>query len=490
MAGSSQAPEAKGFRWKLIAPLGVWLVIYLWPVPAGLNVNQWHYFAVFAAVITGLILESMPVGAVGLIGLTVAGVGGYIDPDPTKSLRWMLAGFAESTVWLIVGAFVFSIGYRKSQLGRRIALVLVQKLGSNTLGLGYAVAMSDFLLAPATPSNTARSGGIVYPIISNIPRIYGSEPGPTAGKIGTYVMWTAFASTAVTSSLFFTALAPNAAALAIAKKTVGIDVSWAQWFLGFAPLGLLLMVLVPLLSYAVCRPEVKESPEIVEWSSNELKTMGPLSRNEWIMAALVLLAMFLWICGSNPTISLPLLGSNFINATMVVFVVISLMLVTGVIEFADIVAEKAAWEVFFYFTSLLTLSSGLNEIGFIKWVAEGYAKPLAGMSPTLGLILLVSFFFWVHYFFSSITSHAAAVLPVVLAVGSSIPGLSVPALTLLCVYSLGLMGVISPYAPGPAPMYYGSGYIGKGDFWKFGLIFGVIYFAGLLVIVLPWLQMI
>ncbi len=98
---------------------------------------------------------------------------------------------------MIVGAFVFSIGYRKSLIGRRIALVLVQKLGRNTLGFGYAVAMSDFLLAPATPSNTARSGGIVYPIINNTPRIYGSEPGRTAGRIGTYVMWTAFASTAV-----------------------------------------------------------------------------------------------------------------------------------------------------------------------------------------------------------------------------------------------------------------------------------------------------
>jgi citrate:succinate antiporter/L-tartrate/succinate antiporter len=175
---------------------------------------------------------------------------------------------------------------------------------------------------------------------------------------------------------------------------------------------------------------------------------------------------------------------------MVVFVVISLMLVTGVIVFEDIVSEKSAWEVFFYFTSLLTLSSGLNEIGFIKWVAEGYAKPLAGLSPTMGMILLVSFFFWIHYFFSSITSHTAAVLPVVLAVGTSIPGLSVSTLMLLCVYSLGLMGVISPYATGPAPMYFGSGYIGKRDFWKFGLIFGMIYFAGLILIVLPWLQLI
>src|SRR5437764_9990044 len=271
-------------KWKAIAPLGVWLALWLIPVPAGLNANQWHYFALFAAVITGLILESMPVGAIGIIGLTFAGVMGYVEPDPNKSLRWMLGGFSESTVWLIVGAFVFAIGYRKSGLGKRIALLLVRALGRRTLGLGYAVTFADLILAPATPSNTARSGGTIYPIISNIPRIYGSEPGPTAGKIGTYVMWTAFAATAVTSSLFLTALAPNAAALAIAKKTVGVDVSWSQWFIGFAPLGVLLILLVPLVSYFICRPEVKESPEIVIWATTELKAMGPLSRNEWVMS--------------------------------------------------------------------------------------------------------------------------------------------------------------------------------------------------------------
>ena len=164
--------------WKTVAPLLIWLALYLVPVPAGLNANQWHYFAIFAAVIAGLILESMPVGAVGIIGLTFAGISGYVEHDPNKALRWMLGGFSESTVWLIVGAFVFSIGYRKSGLGRRLALLLVRGLGRRTIGLGYAVAFSDLVLAPATPSNTVRSGGTIYPIVSNIPRIYGSEPGP------------------------------------------------------------------------------------------------------------------------------------------------------------------------------------------------------------------------------------------------------------------------------------------------------------------------
>jgi citrate:succinate antiporter/L-tartrate/succinate antiporter len=235
---------------------------------------------------------------------------------------------------------------------------------------------------------------------------------------------------------------------------------------------------------------VKESPEISAWAAGELHAMGPLSRNEWVMGALVLTAMVLWITGSNPSIALPVLGANYINATMVVFVIISLLLITRVVAFGDIVGEKAAWEVFFYFTSLLTLAAGLNDIGFIKWLATGFAKPLASMSPTLAVILLLTLFFWIHYFFSSITAHTAAVLPVVLAIGGGIANLPMPVLTLLCLYSLGLMGVISPYATGPAPIYFGSGFIRKRDFWKFGLIFGVIYFAGLIVIVMPWLRVI
>ena len=476
--------------WRMLVPFVVWLALFVAPLPAGLNSNQWHYFAVFAAVISGLVVESMPPGAVGLIGLTAAAILGYIDADPNKSLRWALSGFSDSTVWLIVGAFVFAIGYRRSGLGKRIALLLVRALGRRTLGLGYAVAFADLILAPATPSNTARSGGTIYPIISHIPKLYGSEPGPTAGNIGTYVLWTAFATTAVTSSLFLTALAPNAAALAIAKKTVGVDVGWAQWLAGMAPFGLVMIVLVPALSYVVCRPKIKASPEVSKWAAGELATMGPMTRNEWIMSGLIVLAMFLWITGSNPNIKLLVLGSNFINATMVVLLVISLMLLTGVVDLADIVAEKNAWDVFLYFTSLLTLASGLNDIGFIKWVAESFAKPLASMAPTTAMVLLVALFFWIHYFFSSITSHTAAVLPVVLAVGSAMPGMSVATLTLLCVYSLGIMGVISPYATGPAPIYFNSGYIGRSQFWKFGLIFGIVFFAGLLLIVLPWLKVI
>jgi L-tartrate/succinate antiporter len=102
---------------------------------------------------------------------------------------------------------------------------LVKLLGKKTLGLGYAVALADLALAPFTPSNTARSGGTIFPVIKNIPPLYGSEPGPTARKIGGYIMWTAFATTCLTSSMFLTGLAPNLLALSLVKQTAKIDIT-------------------------------------------------------------------------------------------------------------------------------------------------------------------------------------------------------------------------------------------------------------------------
>jgi len=391
-------------------------------------------------------------------------------------------------VWLIFGAFVFSIGYEKTGLGRRVALLLVRSLGRRTLGLGYAIALADLVLAPGTPSNTARSAGTIFPVIRAIPRLYGSEPGPTARRIGGYLMWTAFAATCVTSSMFVTALAPNAAALAFVKQATGLEITWTAWLVGFLPVGLLLVALVPLLVYVVYPPEIRTSHEVPRWAAQELARMGALGRQQLLMAALVVLAVLLWVVGSNRDIVLPLVGSQFIDATGVVLLVNALMLVTRVVEWDDILANKAAWNVLVWFATLVALADGLNRVGFVAWVARGFAARLAGIPPLVAMALLVAFFFFVHYMFASLTAHTAAVLPVVLATGMAVPGLPPKTFALLLVYALGLMGVVSPYATGPAPVYYASGYVSRRDFWVLGLLFGVLYFGALLGIGIPYLS--
>jgi L-tartrate/succinate antiporter len=476
----------KSIPWKAIIPVLVAIVIALIPAPEGLAPNAWYYFAIFVGVIVGLILEPMPAAAIGLIGVVLIAILGLpfsadqkADPAfsvPSEAIKWVLSGFSNTTVWLIFAAFMLAMGYQLTGLGRRLGLLLVRTLGRRSLGLGYAVAIADLILAPFTPSNTARSGGTVFPIIRNIPGLYGSEPGPTARKIGAYIMWTALAATCVTSSMFITSLAPNLLALDLVQQTVGLEISWLQWFIGFLPVGLILIVAVPFLSYKLYPPEIKASNEVPAWAGQELEKMGKVSRNEIIMALLAGLALVLWI-----------VGRDFIDATMVALLVICLMLITGVIKWDDVLENKAAWNVLVWFATLVTLAGGLSKVGFVTWFSEQAAVLLGGLAPMVVMIALVVIFFFVHYFFASITAQTTAVLPVFLAAGAAVPGMNITVFALLLCFTLGIMGIITPYATGPSPVYYGSGFIGRRDFWVLGLVFGVIFLLALLIIGTPYL---
>lgn len=472
--------------WRAAIPLFVGLVIAIVPAPSGLAPYAWHYFALFAATIVALITEPIPAAAIGLISVTFAGALGLPfgpiqlqDPAfrfPSEALKWALAGFINPTVWLIFGAFVFAMGYQQTGLGRRIALVLVKRLGARTLGLGYAIALSDLALAPFTPSNTARSAGIIFPVIASIPPLYGSARGESARRIGSYLTWVAFAATCITSSMFITALAPNVLALELVRKGTGVDISWTAWFLGFLPVGALLLAVLPWLVYRIYPPEIRTSAEVPQWAARELAELGRITRRELIMAALVLIALALWIAGARA-----------IDPTMVALVGISLMLVTGIVSWGDVVGNTPAWNVLVWFATLVVLADGLNKVGVVDWFGRGASAMLAGRSPLVVTSTLVALFFILHYVVAGLAAHTTALLPVMLAAGASIPGVPVRGFAMLMVFSLGLMGVLTPYACGPSAVYYESGYLPRRDFWRLGLIFGAIFLVALLVIGVPYL---
>jgi L-tartrate/succinate antiporter len=450
-------------RWRAAIPLLVGLSLAVLPVPRGLAPHAWRYLALFAATIVGLITEPIPAAAIGLISVTFAAAIGLPfspaqlhDPAfrvPAEALKWALGGFINPTVWLIFGAFVFAMGYQQTGLGRRIALGLVKRLGGRTLGLGYAIALSDLALAPFTPSNTARSAGIIFPVIASIPPLYGSTPGQSARRIGSYLMWVAFAATCVTSSMFITALAPNVLAIELARKAAGIDISWTSWFVGFLPVGVLLLVALPWLVYLIYPPEIRTSAEVPQWAAREL----------WIV------------------------GTRVIDPTTVALVGISLMLVTGIVSWPDILGNTPAWNVLVWFATLIVLADGLNKVGVVDWFGRGASSLLAGRSPLVVTASLVALFFALHYIIAGLAAHTTALLPVMIAAGASIPGVPVRGFVMLMVFSLGLMGVLTPYACGPSAVYYESGYLPRRDFWRLGLIFGAIFLTALLVIGIPYL---
>jgi L-tartrate/succinate antiporter len=478
--------------WKAVLPIAVAIVIALIPPPQGMPQHAWYFFAIFAGVIVALMFEPLPGGAIGFIGVTlVAVLSPWVLYSPAElakpgfksfnaALTWALSGFSNTTVWLIFAAFMFALGYEKTGLGKRIALMLVKAMGKRTLTLGYAVAIADTVLAPFTPSNTARSAGTVYPVIRNLPGLYDSKPNdPSARRIGSYIMWVAIATTCVTSSLFLTALAPNLLAVELVSKTAKISFTWMDWFKAFAPVGILLLLLIPLLTYWLYPPEVKQGDEVPKWAAGELGKMGGFTNREILLGILVVVALALWI-----------FGGDFINATTAAMVVISLMLLLKVVTWDDITGNKPAWNTLAWFATLVALADGLNRVGFVKWFADYVAAHMAGFSPTAAMVVLVLVFFFSHYLFASVTAHVTAMLPVMLAVGSTIPGMNMTQYALSLCLTLGIMGIITPFATGPSPVYYGSGYLPSADYWKLGAIFGVIFIAAFVLIGLPWMTMI
>lgn len=397
-------------------------------------------------------------------------------PKPADEIKWALAGFSNGTVWLIFVAFMFALGYEKTGLGKRIALALIKALGKRTLGLGYAVALSDLALAPFMPSNTARSGGTIFPIIKNIPALYGSTPDNEPRKIGGYLMWTALATTCVTSSMFLTGLAPNLLALSLVEKTAGIKIAWGEWFMAFAPVGIILFLAVPWLTYILYPPTQKVSEDAPRWAANELTKLGPITSKELTMAGLAVFALLGWI-----------FGDAYLNATLVALIALTLMILTNVISWDDLLSHKQAWNVLFWFATLVTLADGLARVGFLKWFATTSAGAMAGYAPLTIVVMLLVLFFVVHYLFASLTAHVTALLPVFLTTAAVIPGVNLKLLAMLLCFSLGLMGILTPYATGPSPIYYGSGFISRKDFWLQGFIFGAIFLAVLVIVGVPYI---
>lgn len=469
---------------KALLPVAVTLVIWFLPVPQGLTPEALHYLAIFLGVVVGLIVEPIPAASIGVLGVTLATVfmlvpqAGGKAATAASSTRWALSGFSNSVVWLIFIAYMLSMGYEKTGLGRRIAMHLIRRLGGGALSLGYAMALADGVLAPFTPSSTARSGGTIFPILKNIPPMYGSLPDQHPRRIGSFLMWLGVVNSGATSSMFLTGGAFNVLAVSIARDAFHLNVTWAGWLLALLPMGLAIFLGSPLLAYILYPPEQKHFPDTPGWAAEELKKLGLMSGREIIMGLLAIGALTMWV-----------IGDTVMNASVVGLVVLCLMLLTKVVSWDDVLGNRQAWNVFVWFGTLVTLASGLGQVGFLTWLAEHFSAMLAGYSLTAITAGLLALFYFSHYFFASLTAHVTAMLPIVLTAAGAVPGMNLLAFFYLCGCSLGIMGVISPYGSGPNPIFYGSGYIPSKDFWRLGAIFGVLFFAVLTFMGIPYTKM-
>ncbi|WP_145467995.1 anion permease [Staphylococcus pettenkoferi] len=460
---------------KFILPVVVGIILWLiTPIrPEGLSADAWHMFAIFVATIIGCITQPLPIGAVAMIGFTLTVLTGTVDIDPA------VKGFGNSSIWLIAMAFFISRGFVKTGLGRRIALQFVKLFGKKTLGLGYSLVGVDLILAPATPSNTARAGGIMYPIINALSKSFGSKADDgTARKMGSFLIFTEFHGNLITAAMFLTAMAGNPLAQSLAQHE-HIHITWMNWFLAALVPGIVSLIVVPFIIYKIYPPEIKETPDAKSWADNELKDMGHMHRDEKFMIGIFLVALILWVLGSVIDM----------NATLTAFIALSLLLLTGVLSWSDVLKETGAWNTLIWFSILVMMASQLNELGFIPWLSMTIAGSLGGLSWPVVLVLLILFYFYSHYLFASSTAHVSAMYSALL--GVAIATGAPPLFSALMIgFFSNLMASTTHYSSGPAPILYSSGYVSQKRWWLMNAGLAIVYFVIWLGLGSLWMKLI
>jgi len=466
----------------------VLITLLLLPTPDGLTPKAWGLVAIFLTTIIAIILKVMPIGVMALMAIVIVSLSQVTSTSSRGAITDALSSLASPLIWLIVVAILISRGLKKTGLGSRIGLMFVALLGKRTLGIGYGLTACELLLAPFTPSNTARGGGIVHPIMRSIANTFASDPDKgTQGKVGTYLALVNYHANPITSAMFLTATAPNPLVVDYVAKATNqsLHLSWTTWASCMLLPGLVCLSLMPLVIYLMSPPELKATPDAVSYARSELEKMGPLSLREKVMMGTFAMLLILWA-----NVPAMLFGPAWtLDPTVVAFLGLFVLLVTGTIDWDDVLSEKSAWDTLIWFGALVMLAEQLNKLGVVGWFSEGMKGAIAtsGMGWEATAAVLVLAFVFSHYLFASTTAHISAMMLAFLGVGAQlIPADYVIPFMLMMTAGSAIMMTLTHYATGTSPIIFGSGYVTLGRWWSVGFVMCVLELAVFAVVGSAW----
>ena len=453
-------------RWVVVVVTG--LVLCLAPLP-GFSAQQQHLLAVFAATIVALIARPVPMGVSVLLGATVLLLTGTLPPEK------VLAGFGNATVLLVFSAFLFARAITTTRLGVRIAYGFISRFGRTSLTLGYSVAFAGLVLAPVVPSDTARGGGIMAPIVRSLSQALDSAPGPTANRIGAYLILVAFHCTYAASAMFLTGMAANPLIASIAHNVAHVDMTWGKWALAASVPGLCTFAFIPWLLHQLSPPDLRDTEHARNHARSRLLHIGPMTRPEKYLVVIMLLVMAGWITA-------PWHG---ISNTPVALGGVCVILLIDVISWEDLLGDRAAWDALVWFALLLMMAEQLNEQGVIDLLSRSVFTHIHGWPWPLTLAALCIAYLYAHYTFASMTAHVSALYPGFLAAALA-AGVPAPIAAWPLAFFSNLNAGITHYGTGSAPVYFGAGYVSQNQWWTIGFIVSVVNLAIWLGVGLVW----
>jgi DASS family divalent anion:Na+ symporter len=447
----------------------VFVVLWWWTPPEGLTPQAWRLFAIFVGAIGSVVAGALPILTASVFAVALAVLTGLLSPADAY------AGFGNSTILLIVVAFLVAGAVVNCGLGTRGGHWIVSRFGRSTLGLSYSIFVLDAVIAPAFPSNTARSG-VLYPLVVSLAETAGARPErPDRRRLGAFLMYSGIASLSVSSALWLTAMAGNPLGTEIARK-LGIEIGFGRWLLAASVPTVLAIGVLPLALYRVIGPEVRSTPDAPAAARQALRALGPLSREEWTVLVVFVAMVAFW--GLAATLGL--------DSTAIAFFGLGALLATGVLTPADIAKQGDVLATFIWFAVLFTISSQLNDLGFMAFIGRRLASALGGLaSPTAGLILVAAYVL-LHYLFVSQTAHLLALFGVFLEVGVKL-GVNPTVLAFQLLFATNYFAAIAPQGSSANLLFAGSGYLTQAELYRFGAITTAMSVFIYFVVGTPWL---
>jgi len=463
---------SRGLLMRRTLPFALALGIWLTPVPAGLTAPAWHLFAIFVAAIAAVLVGAFP-----LLTSTMLAVAAVVLSG-TVSYAKAFGGFANPSVLLVVIAFLVAQAVVKSGLGRRISLFMVSRFGKSSLGLAYSIVITDALIAPAFPSNTAR-GGVLFPIVLSVAQGSGSKPEDEKGRrLGGYLMFCSMASLAVSSALWMTATSANPIGIQLVRE-FGLQIGFGKWLVAASVPAITAIVALPWVVARMFPPGIGETPDAPVAARKELLALGPISRDEWITAVAFALMVSGWIFAD----------ALKLNVTSIAFGGLGILLMANVLTPDDISTQGDTLTTFLWLAVLFALSGQLNELGFMGYAGQRLASHMVGLSWPVTYVALILIYVAIHYMFVSQSSQVLALLGVFLDVGVR-GGVPLPLMAFGLLFASSYFSVITPQGGSQNVIFVGSGYLKQRELYWLGLRVTLVFLGIFLLIGSGWILLV
>jgi DASS family divalent anion:Na+ symporter len=422
--------------------------------------------------IVSVVVNAFPILTVSVFAAAAAVLTNLLPADKAY------AGFANGTILLIVLAFLVARSVVKCGLGTRIGHLMVSLFGRSALGLSYSIFLVDAIIAPAFPSNTARSG-VLYPMVFSLADAAGARPGDDSRRrLGAFLMFSGVVSLSLSSALWLTAMVANPLGAEIARA-FGVQIGFVSWLIAASVPTLAGIALMPLLLRWLIAPEQNATPEAPAAARRALIELGPLHRDEKIVLAAFIGMVTLW--ASAATLGL--------DSTAIAFLGFGVLLVSGVLTLEDIAKEGDVLATFIWFAVLFTLSSQLNELGFMGYLGQRIAASLTGLTPLFAALVLLIAYVLLHYMFVSQTAHLLALFGVFLDVGVKL-GVPATPLAFQLLFATNYFSAITPQGSSANLLFAGSGLLSQRDMYRLGGYSTAFSMLVYLVVGIPWLLLV